>query len=115
LEVAAILDAPRTEKGRSKPAVGEDSFCDRLCDGSLSRSSEPIEPEDGRLAEILGPVLDFVQYALSCSPQTTGPVPVFISSAEGAMTAIQYQCVSFKIHKFIVFIARLKEPDLDPV
>ena len=89
LEVTAILDTPRAEKRCSQTAAGEDPFCDTLCDCGLPRSGEPIEPEDWRPVEILGPLLDLIQHTLPGLLQATAPISVLVSGPMSATTTVQ--------------------------
>jgi hypothetical protein len=54
-------------------------FCDRLRDGAFPCPSQPVQPEDGRLAEIPCPEFDIVQDSSADSLQTTFAVamPIF--------------------------------------
>ena len=82
VEVAAVLKVSRTEKGCSQETVGEDTLGDGLSDGRLSCPGEAVQPEDRRLAGVLGPMFDFVQdafpgpleAALSVSMLVAGPM-----------------------------------------
>ena len=96
-------------------AIGEDAFCDSLCDRGLPRPGESVEPEDRRPVETLGPLFDLVQHTLPGSPQAATPIPVPISGPVGATTAIQDHHIGCEIQKSASFTLIQKESDLDPV
>ena len=88
-QVVAILEVSGTKKGRSQETIGEDTFSDGLSDRRLPRPGEPVEPEDGGLAEVFGPQLDLVQDSLSRTPEAAPAVSVLISSSTSTAAAIQ--------------------------
>ena len=108
LESTAVLNASQTEEGRSQTVVSEQPFRDGLRDRGLSRPSKPIEPEDGKVFEILGPVPDLAQHVLPGSVKTTFPVPVSISCSMRATTIIQNQRLGFETSKSAFLNFRLK-------
>ena len=95
LEVTAILKTSRAEERRSQPAVGKHPLRDRLCDRGFPRPSESVEPEDWRLAEVLGPTLDLAQDTLSRSVEAPAPITVLTSSPLSATTLVQHQRFSY--------------------
>ena len=60
-EVAPIREVPGAEEGRPKFSVRENPLRNRLGDGGLPCSRQPVQPVDGRLVEVPRPALDPVQ------------------------------------------------------
>jgi hypothetical protein len=77
-------------------AISEQPLCDGLRYRGLSHPSEPMEPEDGRLVEILRPPLDFIQQILACPLQATPPVPVLVPSSVSSTAGVQHQQFSYQ-------------------
>ena len=55
LEVAPVLEVSGTEEGSAEPSVCERPFRNRLRDGGLSCSSQPIKPVNRRLGKVTSP------------------------------------------------------------
>ena len=79
MEVAPILEVPRTEERGTELTVREHPLRDGLRDRTLPRPRQPIQPVDGRLVEISCPEFDLVQDSSTGSLQTTFAVamPIF--------------------------------------
>ena len=71
LKVPPILKIPRTEEGGPKVTVCEQSLRDRLRDGALPRSGQPIQPIDGALVEVPCPEFDGIQDSSTCPLEAT--------------------------------------------
>ena len=80
MEIAPVLEVPRAEEGGTKQSVREHPLCDRLGDGCLSRSGEPVQPVDRRFVEVAGPKFNLVQDGASCSLETTAAIAMPILS-----------------------------------
>ena len=78
LEVAAVLEVSRTEEGCTKLSTCEYSLRDRLCNGALPRPSQPVQPVERALTEILRPELDLVQNCSARPFKTTPTTAVLI-------------------------------------
>jgi len=79
-EVAAVLEVSRTEEGGTKLTGCECPLRDRLGDGALPRSGQPVQPVDARFVKIPCPEFDFVQDGSTGSFQTTIVVAMSIFS-----------------------------------
>ena len=55
LKVAPVLEVSRAEEGSTEPPICKRPFCDRLSNGGLSRSREPVQPVDRGLAKVVRP------------------------------------------------------------
>ena len=71
MKISSILKIPRTEEGCPKQIVRKQPLRDRLRDGALPRSGQPIQPIDGGLAGVPCPEFDPVQNDSTCSFETT--------------------------------------------
>jgi len=69
-EVAPICEVSRTKEGGTKPSVCEHPLRNRLRDGALPRSSQPVQPVDRRPIEVLCPEFDPIQDSTSGALQT---------------------------------------------
>ena len=65
MQVATVLKVAGTEERGSKLPVGKDPLANRLGNRRLTGPGEPVQPEDRRLYEVLGPRLDLVQQSLA--------------------------------------------------
>ena len=88
-EVAAVFKIARTNEGRSQLPVGKDSLAGYLGNCGLSGASEPVQPEDRRLAEVPGPRLDIVQDGLPRALEAPFAISVSIFGSAGTVTAVQ--------------------------
>ena len=89
-KVAAIFEVSRTEKGCSQEPIGEDALSDGLSDRRLPCPGEPVQPEDGRLAEVFGPRLDLAQDSLPSASEAASAVPMLVSSPTSTAAVIQH-------------------------
>ena len=84
LEFPSVEVIPGTEEAGTKdPSLGS-YFRERLGDGRLSCSRQPVEPEDVSLLWIIGPAHDPVEYTL------TGPAKA------GVVMASLVSCVAYR-------------------
>ena len=88
VEIAAIFEITRTKEGRSETLFCEHMLCDGLSDCGFPGPSEPVQPEDGRLAGVLGPRLDIAQHCISCPFEATSAVTVTIFGSLCASTSV---------------------------
>jgi len=87
------------KRTRLQTTVSEHPSCNGLRDGGFSRPSKTVEPEYGRIVEILDLMLDLVQYGPSSSLQTTVPTAVSISCPMGATATIQNRHFGFETYR----------------
>ena len=68
LQIVAFFNASRAEEWGAQTAVGEQPLRDGLRDCGLSRPGESVEPEDGRLFEVLTVQRSILSNTLSLVP-----------------------------------------------
>ena len=90
VEVTAVLEVSRTEKGRSKEALCEQTLSNGLSDGRLPGPREPVQPKDRRLLEISSPGLDLIQDGLPCAPEAASATTMLIRSPASTAAAVKY-------------------------
>ena len=74
----------------SSPSAKE-PLANRLGDRRLAGPGEPVQPEDGRLVEVLGPRLDLVQDGLPCTPEAALAISVLISGSRSTAAVVQHR------------------------
>ena len=78
LEVTPVLEVSRTEEGSAESSLRKHPLCDRLGNGGLPRSSEPVQPVDRRFVAVVCPSFDLVQNGAAGSLETTVTVAMSI-------------------------------------
>ena len=78
MEVPPVLEVSGAKEGGPKPSICKRPLGDRLCDGTLPRPSEAVQPVYGGLVEVADPKFDLVKNCCTCSPETTIAVAVSI-------------------------------------
>lgn len=81
-------------------------------DRGFSSPSEPVEPEDGRLPEILGPAFNLVQHAFPSSLEAAVPVPVSVPRSMCTTTTVQNRQFGFETYKLASFRFTQNESNL---
>ena len=71
-------------------AISEHPFHGGLCDHGFTCPHKSIEPEDWRLVEILGPLLDLVQHVLLGTLEAAAPIPMPVFSPLRTTAAVQH-------------------------
>ena len=66
------------KEGGTKSLICECPLGGRLCDGSLPRPSEPVQPVDGGFVKVVDPEFNRVQNCCARSLKTTAAVSVLI-------------------------------------
>ena len=77
LEVSPVFEVSRAEERGSEPSVRKSPLRDRLRDGALSCSSEPVQPVDRGPVKVACPELNLVQNGAAGSLEA--PVTVTVS------------------------------------
>ena len=78
VRVAPVLKVSGAKEGSTESPICECPLGGRLCNGRLSRSSEPIQPVDGAFVKVAGPEFDRVQNCSTCSFEATAAVSVLV-------------------------------------
>ena len=78
VKVAPVSEVSGAKEGGTESPVCECPFGGRLCDGSLSRPSKPIQPVDGGFVKVAGPEFDRVQNCGARSLEATIAVAMLI-------------------------------------
>ena len=102
LEIAPILVVSRTEEGSPEPSFCSGPLRNRLGDGSLPGSSEPVQPVDRRSVEVARPEFDLVQNGTAGSLETTFAFAVPILSLMCIMNVVEdgpFSCERNRIRK----------------
>ena len=79
MKVTPVLEIPRTEERSTELSIREQALRDRLCNGALPRSRQPVQPEDRRPIEIPRPQFDLVQDGSASPLQTSFAVTIVMS------------------------------------
>ena len=77
-EVPPVFKISGAKEGGTESAICECPLGGRLCDGSLPRPSEPIQPVDGGLVKVVNPEFDRVQNCGTRSFQATFALSVSV-------------------------------------
>ena len=94
------MEVSGAKEGGTEPAICECPLGGRLCDGSLPRPSEPIQPVDGGFifVKVVDPELDLVQNCCTRSLETTVAfsVPILgLSRIPDVVKNIRFSCGVF--------------------
>ena len=92
LEVPPVLEVSRAEGG-PEASVGKHPLRDRLLDGALPRSSQPIQPVDGGTISVTRPKFDFVQNSAAGSFETTSSVTMSILGLSSVVEIVEDGCI----------------------
>ena len=60
VEVTPVFEVSRAKEGGSEPSICKQPLCGRLCDRTLPRPGQSVQPIDWRPVEILRPKVDLV-------------------------------------------------------
>ena len=94
------MEVSGAEEGGTEPAICECPLGGRLCDGSLPRPCEPVQPVDGgsASAKVVDPGFDLVQNCCARSLKTTTAFSVSILGLfciSDVVENIRFSCGSF--------------------
>ena len=100
-EVPSVLEVSGAKEGGAESAICECPLGDRLCDGSLPRPGEPIQPVDGGFVfvKVVDPEFDLVQNCCARCLETTAAVSVLIPGSfciSDIVENICFGCRSFQ-------------------
>ena len=95
MEVASILENSRTEEGSTELSIRKGPLGNRLGDGGLPSSGQPVQPVDGGLVEIPCPELDFIQDGSAGSLQTRFAITMPIFCRLRTAEIIKDGCISY--------------------
>ena len=89
LEFLSIEVIPRAEKAGTEGLVPRDHVCERLRNGRLPRSGQPIEPEDVFVLWILGPLHYLIEDGLSSTPEARVMMTSLVACATYRIQLVQ--------------------------
>ena len=77
-------------------SICERSLRDGMCDGTLPRPGQPVQPVDGGLVEIDNPELNLVENGCACPLKTTLAVAMSILGPACAADIVEDGCFGYQ-------------------